>query len=256
LQTLIKAGRNATIIKSDIKDAYKLIPNPISQRRLYGFSWLGKMFSDSTTAFGSAAAPASFDPLPETTVNIVCTKAKIPRKWVKRKLDDVPVVAPQGSNLAESFYDNYKEVCGNLRIPLPPNCPNHDKAFGPSTSGTVLGIKFDSEKMEWSLSRDKANGIVSVIDVFLAKKTCNLQEIQKLHGKLSDLAQACGFLKGFRSNVVSLLSKFKEGYPGGKLIPASVKKDLNVWKNFAHEASKGFPLGDLFDLPLSTGSRL
>ncbi len=28
-ETLIKAGRNATIIKSDIKDAYKLIPDPI-----------------------------------------------------------------------------------------------------------------------------------------------------------------------------------------------------------------------------------
>ncbi len=106
-ETLIKAGKGATIVKPDIQDAYKLIPNPKPQWELYGFSWLGKDFFDTTTVFGSAAAPASFDPLPETTVNIACMTAKIPRKWVKRQLDDVPVVSPKGSDIAERFYATY-----------------------------------------------------------------------------------------------------------------------------------------------------
>jgi hypothetical protein len=34
-----KAGMGAKFTKSDIRDAYKLIPNPVLQWRLYGFSW-------------------------------------------------------------------------------------------------------------------------------------------------------------------------------------------------------------------------
>jgi hypothetical protein len=117
-ETLIKAGKGAIIAKPDIRDAYKLIPNPVPQWRLYGFSWLGKMFFDSTTVFGSAAAPASFDPLPETTVNITCTKTGTPRRWVRRQLDDVPIVSPKGSKFTEVFYETYKKVCQEVGIPL------------------------------------------------------------------------------------------------------------------------------------------
>ena len=35
-----KCGEGAVIAKSDIKDAYKLIPNAVEQWRLYGFEWL------------------------------------------------------------------------------------------------------------------------------------------------------------------------------------------------------------------------
>jgi hypothetical protein len=93
-ETLIKSGKNSIISKSDIQDAYKLVPNPKTLWDYYGFSCLGKTFFDTTTVFGSAAAPASFDPLPETVVNITCTTAKIPRKWVKRQHENVPVVSP------------------------------------------------------------------------------------------------------------------------------------------------------------------
>ncbi len=102
-ETLIKAGKSTVIAKPDIRDAYKLIPNPVSKWRFYGFSWLGKKFYDSTTVFGSAAAPASFDPLPERIVNITCTKTGTPRKWVKRQLDDVPIVSPMGQYSPKNF---------------------------------------------------------------------------------------------------------------------------------------------------------
>jgi hypothetical protein len=93
---ILKAGKNALISKTDIQDAYKLIPNPISDWRYYGFSWLGKFFVDTTTVFGSKTAPASFDPLPETVVNITCSIKRIPKEWVHRQLDDVPMIKKVG----------------------------------------------------------------------------------------------------------------------------------------------------------------
>ncbi len=89
--------------KTDIQDAYKLIPNPVAEWRFYGFTWLGKFFVDTTTVFGSKTAPASFDPLPETIVNIVCSIKKVPKQWVHRQLDDVPIVSPRGSGYTEAF---------------------------------------------------------------------------------------------------------------------------------------------------------
>jgi hypothetical protein len=103
--------------------------------------------------------------------------------------------------------------------------------------------------MEWSLSVDKKNCLISIIDSFLAKKTCSLSEKQKLHGKLSDFAQACAFMKGFRSNILALLRKFGTNDSQAKLIPSATKKDLHIWKNCILEASAGFPLGEIFENP-------
>jgi hypothetical protein len=247
-EALVKAGRGALFSKSDIVDAYKLVPNAENQHRMYGFRWGERFFYDKTTVFGSRAAPAFFDSLLETIENIVCTLQKIPKTFVLRQLDDVPMVAPSESNLTEKFTNAYKEICSELNVPLAENCPNHEKAFGPSTFGTVLGINFDSESMEWSISSEKAASLFENIDSFLERKTCSLKQVQKLHGKLANFAQAHEFMKGFRYNILALLNKF-EGKPGQKLIPEVVKRDLIIWKKCIGESKKGLPLRELYVSP-------
>jgi hypothetical protein len=230
-ETLQKAGKGAVFSKQDIQETYKLIPNAKEQWHLYGFEWLGKYFFDTTTVFGSKAAPASFDPLPETIVNIVCTLGKIPKNSIHRQLDDVPMVAPKGSGLTEKFTKLYKETCEAINVPLAPECERHEKAFGPTTFGTVLGIQFDSEQMTWSLPAEKEASIQNVVDEFLEKKTCSLLEIQRLHGKLSDFALSCEFMLGFRHHLISLLGKFggHDDPSQKRLIPDPLKQDLWIW---------------------------
>ena len=72
--SLVKAGPGAVFAKSDIQDAYKLIPAPVPEWRLYGFKWLGQFFFDTTLVFGSKCAPANFDCLAETLLNTVRTE--------------------------------------------------------------------------------------------------------------------------------------------------------------------------------------
>jgi hypothetical protein len=156
-----KMGKGAVFSKQDIQDAYKLIPNPKEQWQFYGFEWLGKFFYDTTTVFGSKAAPASFDPLPETIVNIVCTLGKIPKNLVHRQLDDIPMVSPEGSRLTERFTKLYQEICKSVNVPLAPFCDKHEKAFSPTTFGTVLGINFDSVQMTWVTFGGKRSGYTS-----------------------------------------------------------------------------------------------
>jgi hypothetical protein len=247
--SLVKAGQGAVFAKSDIQDAYKLIPNPVPEWRLYGFKWLGQFFFDTTLVFGSKCAPANFDCLAETLVNIVCTEENLNKGMVHRQLDDVPVVSARETKFAERFSAKYEEVCKNCQVPLAETCPEHEKAFGPSTYGTVLGTIFDSETMEWSLSRDKIASLQKVLAKFMGQKTCTLKDVQKLHGKLANFAQMCEFMKGFRYNLLQLLKKFEGDETAKKLIGTEVKEDLWVWKKAIATSHGGMPLGALFGEP-------
>ena len=116
-EELLKAGKGAFFQKSNIVDAYKLIPDAI---RLFGFRWLNIYFYDKTKVFGIKEGPASFNSLPETIVNIICTLYKIPK-------------SNGGSNLTKTFTTAYKNVCESLNIPLAHNCEKQEKVFDPST---------------------------------------------------------------------------------------------------------------------------
>ena len=242
---LLKMGRRAVMSKFDIQDAYKLIKNHPSQRQLFGFKWLGKYFLDTTLVFGSKAAPEKFDSLPETLVNITCQLASFPKAWVHRQLDDVPTVAPEGSPLAKNFSDTYQSVCERCGVPLAEMCPRNEKAFKLSTHGTVLGVRFDSEDLSWSISSEKRAILLEVIKVFCMARTTTLNKVQKLHGKLSDFAQMMQFMLGFRFNLLALLKKFRGQDQVCKLIPEIVKIDLQIWAKCIQTAGMGLAIPEM-----------
>ena len=248
-QTIRKLGAGAVMAKSDIVDAYKLIAGHNSQWQHFGFKWLGKYFFDVTTVFGSKSAPANFDCLPETLVNIVCTLTGFPNAWVHRQLDDVPLAAPAAGNMTENFVQKYAEVCRQVGVPLAANCPDREKAFAPGTDGIVLGIKFDSQKLTWALPADKLFSIKELTGKFRADRTCHLKAAQKLHGKLNDAAQMCEFLKGFRFHLIKLLVSFDGKEEEPRLIKAGLKADLLVWEKAVEAAAGGLPIPEIPTAP-------
>jgi hypothetical protein len=156
-EEIFRHGLGAVFAKYNIKDAYKLILGNPDQWQCYGFRWLGRYFYDTTTVFGSKSVPANFDALPETLANIVCTTQNLPKRMVHRKLDDVPVVSTRDSGLTKKFADAYVDLCEKIGVPLAEMCPDQEKAFGPGTCGTVLGVRFDSKNLQWSWSQEKVD---------------------------------------------------------------------------------------------------
>ena len=146
---ILSAGRGATFAKNDLSNAFKIIPGHPSQWRLFGFSWLGKFFYDVTTVFGSVSEPANFDGLPETLSNIMSVLDQVPIKWIFRQLDDLPFVSAAGSGCTEKFTDAYTKLCRKLNVPLADLCPNHEKAFGPGCTSTVLSSVVEPEPALW-----------------------------------------------------------------------------------------------------------
>ena len=129
------------------------------------------------------------------------------------------------------------------------DCPNHEKSFGPSTFGTVLGINFDTTLMEWSITAEKEASLQQEIDCFMGKKVCTLKEIQKILGKLSNFAQMCDLLRSFKFSLLLQLRKFEGCENSRKLISKELKDDLWVWKKAISEARTGIPIRNIFDEP-------
>ncbi len=242
---ITQAGRNAVFAKYDIRDAYKLIAGHKSQWRFFGFKWLGRYFFDTTTVFGSKSAPANFDYLPETIVNIVSTLSCVPKKHVFRQLDDVPIVSSERSGLTAKFAKKYVEVCQKINVPLAELCNDREKAFNPGKTGTVLGIFFDSEKMIWKLPAGKAEKILREIEKFSSQRSCTLADAQKLHGLLNDVSLMLDFAKGFRFEIIQLLGKFANDPDGRRLVTANLKADLKTWASMVSTAVNGFPLAEI-----------
>ena len=164
-------------------------------------------------------------------------------RWIHRQLDDVPIVSPVSSNITESFILTYKNICKDLNIPLAENCPKFEKAFGPSKIGTVLGIRFNSILLSWTLPYEKFADSVNMILCIMEKKSCTILEFQKLHGKLNSFAQMHNFAKFFSFQMNKFLQSFdvqkKEVLP----TPVALLNELRVWLHMLFENQKsGFQI--------------
>jgi hypothetical protein len=246
---IVDSGRRALIAKLDIVDAFKLIPAAKDEWNFFGFQWLGKYFADVTTPFGSKTAPANFDYLAETIVNIVKSQNNTPENCVFRQLDDISIVAPRDSKFAEDFVASLQKICFKINVPLAEMCPNHEKAFLPSTFGNILGIEFCTETLSWKLPVDKRLETLQQIKNFFNAKVISLLDFQKLHGKINAFANMCTFLKGFRFHQSHFLKKFANENAKFLTIPNELKNEIWIWAKAISENTNRFPIPKNCDFP-------
>jgi hypothetical protein len=238
---IVRAGRGSLIAKYDV-DACKLIPAGVEEWKFFGFQWLGKYFADITTPFGSKTAPANFDCLAETIVNVVKIMAETPENCVFRQLDDISIVAPGKSKIAENFVEKLQSICNDISVPLAALCPDHNKAFTPSTYGNMLGIWFCTNSLTWKLPADKQNETLQMIKKFFNAKVISLLDFQKLHGKINAFANMCSFLKGFRLQQAKFLKKFANDNVNFLEIPVELKNEIWIWTKAIISNVQPFPI--------------
>jgi hypothetical protein len=234
---LHKSGKGATMSKFDLVAAYKQVPCKIEDLRLQGFMWLQKYFCETRQIFGASTSVCNFDMLGETIKAVALAESNIPHGLVMRQVDDVPIVAPKGSGWCEEYSEIYKKTCSDLSVELAPNCPSAEKAFENVTEGKVLGVLFNSERMEWSLPQDKRSKTLrSVAEIFHGEKI-HLKRFQKLMGRLNHVCQMCDFMKIFTTPLnESLAGIATDAHPNTPVtVSEQAKSDLRVWAGFLSE---------------------
>jgi hypothetical protein len=246
--SLMLAGRHALFSKYDLVDAYKNVPVRIYDLRLQGFSWLSKFFVETRQIFGAKTAVSNYDIFGNTLLTLANTEAQIPKLFVHRALDDVPVISPRCRDWCIKFDKAYCSLCKELNVKLAEPCEKFEKAFVHSTFGKVLGYFFESKLMAWKLPDDKRVKYKNFAIDILKSKSSDLLQMQTLMGYLNHAGMFAPLLKGFKFNLNKRLGQLQCNDSKAIVMDDNCLFELRIWCNFLAE-HEWHPLGGLHFAP-------
>ena len=164
-------GYPAEFAKADWTSAYKHISLEPDDRHLQVFEFGGRYFIEGQMTFGSSSSPDRFHVVSDVPLEISMIKSNIWRDSTIKVLDDAAAFGRKGSGRVGLWYDNYRGVCARSGIQLAGE-EDKEKAFGPSTSGVVLGIYYNLEELTWQIPHNKADNLLMLLwDAASAKKS-------------------------------------------------------------------------------------
>ena len=154
LRVLNRAGRGCKMVKIDWLDAYKHVAVRQEDLPLQWFMWLGMAFCELCLIFGSKSSVGIYDRLAKVVLFIACKVARMDRTMTCQHLDDCAAAAPAGAPVLQRFDLAFASVAQELGIKLAPR-DDPEKSFGPSTSGIVFGVSYDTISWTWALPEEK-----------------------------------------------------------------------------------------------------
>ena len=216
-------GPGCFLAKTDIKNAFRILPIRPADYPLLGICWKGYFYYDRCMPMGCASSCRTFETFSTAIEWIARNRLHI--TGILHLLDDFLIIAPS-RQLCQQQLDLFLNLCNYLGIPMAP-----EKPIGPATTLAFAGIELDSIQMEARLPPDKLAKCGQLISIFLVRKKVNLHEIQVLIGLLNF---ACSVIipgRAFLRRLIDLTTGIKA--PHHKIrISKEVKEDLRVWQEF------------------------
>ena len=171
-------GPGALMAKTDVKQAFRLIPVQPADWPLLGIQWQGQFYVDKCLPFGLRSAPFLFNRLAEAFEWILRHNYGITD--ILHYLDDFFTVGPPASTVCLRKLQTISSVASSLGLPLAP-----EKTEGPATRLTFLGIELDSMEGRAHLPPDKLSELRELIVVWRQRRKCQKRHLLSLIGKLS-----------------------------------------------------------------------
>ncbi|XP_033724564.1 uncharacterized protein LOC117314606 [Pecten maximus] len=216
-------GRNTTMCKTDISDAFKLIPIHPSQWHLFCVQWKGSYYFYNKLAFGCRSSPKIFDTLSEAVCWIAQHNYGI--SHIMHLLDDFITFDGPGvcgeRNMALLYL-----IFNRLNIPMAKH-----KTCGPETVIEYLGIILDSINMEARLPVDKLVRITEFLTDFLSKSSCTKREMLQLLGHLNFASRVVIPSRAFVSHLIRCSTTVKHLHHYIR-INNDCREDIRMWRQF------------------------
>lgn len=133
--------------KTDIKNAFRIIPIQPQDYHLLGICWKGLYYYDRCMPMGCSSSCKTFE-IFSSAVEWIARK-KLHIDHILHLLDDFLIVSPS-HDLYKQQLDLSLMLCHYLGIPMAP-----EKTIGPSSTISFAGIELDSVLMEARLPPDK-----------------------------------------------------------------------------------------------------
>ena len=221
------AGRGCLMTKADWSDAYKHIRVRAEDRDLQWFRWLDKLFVELCLVFGTRSSPGIYDRAAKVVLDIVLALSRFPRAMVCQYLDDVCAAAPAGSTALQVFREVYRKVAEEVGVRLAPE-DDPEKAFAPTTLGTVLGVSYNTVAWTWEIPADKLGRLNGQLMAALGSVELKQKEVWSLVGRV---IHYCPLVAGGRFNIHHLVKMNGKGGDGRAMVKLTegAKRQLKFW---------------------------
>ena len=230
---IVDAGRNAYMACSDLKDAYKMIPVTLEQRKLQAYHFCGALFIELKLIFGDKLSCQYFDRFHYAILHaFVYPASNFPPVAQGRTVDDIPSVVPHNAKQSLiRFVKEYRNALHALNLKAAEDDPSCTKAFDCSQEGEVLGIRFNTVKFTWSLPHSKLVSLVTDRRCLAGggKVKHSLRDLQRILGKLTHVAQLCPPLKTFISETTFLMIEHIRMLSGGQGTVSNADLDKDIF---------------------------
>lgn len=208
--------------KTDIADAFRLLPiNPQEYHKL-GFQFKGKYYYDRCLPMGCSSSCAIFECF--ATALQALFQHEMPSAHCLHMLDDFFFIAPDYETCLQHL-NHFINMCSFLGVPIAP-----DKTTPPSTNTTFLGVELDTTTWTARLPPDKLQTYASDLLQSCQSTKLTKKQLQSLIGKLS-FATSVVPARPFLRRLIDLLPTVSKPHYFIRLTH-QVKQDLNTWLSF------------------------
>ena len=227
LRALNKAGRFCLISKCDWSDAYKHVAVHHEDLHLQWFSWLGRYFCELCLVFGCVSSAGIYDRLAKVVLQIILHRSGMDPSMVIQHLDDVCAAAPAGSDALYRFDAEYFNVSEALGVKLAPR-DDPKKSFGPSTSGVVLGVFYDTEAWTWAMPEEKLLRLLHDLKEVVDADSMQQERVWSIVGKIINVKP---LVPGGHYNLYHLIkaNSFSSDPKVGVPLDADLKRQAWFW---------------------------
>ena len=216
-------GRGAILAKTDLLNAYRVIPVHPDDHPLLGIHWDRCTLVDTALPFGLRSAPKIFSAFADALAWVLGARGV---KWQLHYLDDFLFLGPPGSPRCALALQQALDMCRALGVPVAAH-----KTEGPATKLTFLGIQINTDTMSLSLPRDKLLRILSLVLSWRSRQAATRRELQSLIGHLSHAAFVVLPGRIFLRRMIGLMKTASQPRHHVRLT-AGFRSDLLWWASF------------------------
>ncbi len=236
-------GKGCFLAKTDIKNAFRIIPICPQDYDLLGIFWQGKFYYDRAMPMGCASSCRTFETF-STALQWVAQK-HLNIAHLIHILDDYLMAASSYDPCCTDL-KNFLSLCEYLGVPIAP-----EKTVGPQTTLTFAGIELDTRLFEARLPADKIAKSKVLLSKFLQRKKATLKEVQSLIGLLNFACSVVVPGRAFLRRLIDLTKGIRCASHFIRL-SRSVKADLRIWGSFLDDFNgRWFFLGDFWSNSVS-----
>lgn len=221
---LRKFGQGALMAKTDIQDAFRIVPIHPNDYKLLGFSWENNYYYDKCLPMGASSSCQIFEFLSCGLQWAMCEK--FAAAGMSHMLDDFFFIGPKDSSKCQSDLDTFLMICEKSGIPI-----KSEKTVLPTTVLTIYGIEIDSMALVCRLPDLKLDKMRECLRLAKRKRTMTLKDLQSLIGLLNFACLVVVPGRTFLRRLIDLTCGISQPHHHIHL-NCDARADLDMWSHF------------------------